>query len=57
MVKYCPEYAVPPAVVTETFPEVAPAGTVTVRELVLAAVTVAAVPLKATAFSDGMELK
>ena len=47
--------AVPEGVVTETNPSLAPEGTVTVRRLGLAAVTVAPVLPKATALSEAVE--
>jgi hypothetical protein len=49
--------AVPPVVVTETGPVVAPLGTTTVSEVSVAAVTVAVVPLKLTVLFAGAVLK
>ena len=45
---------VPFTLVTEIVPEVAPAGTVAVREELVAAVTVAVVPLNFTVFCAGV---
>lgn len=46
------EIAVAPTTVTDNGPVVAPEGTVTFRIVLVAEVTVAAVPLKSTVFSD-----
>jgi hypothetical protein len=46
-----------PPQVTVILPVVAPLGTLTVNAVGVAAVTVAAVPLNATVFSDGVALK
>jgi hypothetical protein len=48
---------VTPLTVTEIFPEVAPAGTVAVNEVMVAAVTVAVVPLNLTTLFAGVVLK
>ena len=47
----------PPGAVTLSVPVVAPAGTVTVSWVVVAALTVASVPLKRTVFCAGVALK
>ncbi len=49
--------AVLPATVTVIFPEVAPAGTVTVILVAVLAVTVAVVPLNCTVLFEGVVLK
>jgi hypothetical protein len=56
-VKLDPLVNVIPLTVTEIVPVVAPAGTVTVSEVVLAALTTAAVPLKDTTLFAGVVLK
>lgn len=55
--KFVVVVAVDPPTVTEMGPVVAPEGTVTVRELVVAAVTVATVPLNLTVSLAGVALK
>lgn len=56
-VKFVLLVAVWPPTVTWMGPVVAPVGTLTVREVVVAAVTVAAVPLNFTVSADGVALK
>ena len=51
------EFAVDAPTVTEISPVVAPAGTVVVRKFVVAAVTVAMVPLNFTVLALGVALK
>jgi hypothetical protein len=51
-----PLVALPPGEVTVTVPEMAAAGTVTISWVAVAPVTVAAVPLKETAFWAGLVL-
>jgi len=51
------DMATPPAVFTETWPVVAPGGTMTVSEVAVAAVTVAAAPLNVTVLVAGVVLK
>jgi hypothetical protein len=56
-VKLPVEVAVTPLTVTETGPVVAVVGTVTVRDVAVAATTVAATPLKLTVLEDALILK
>ena len=56
-VKLLLEFAVEEPTVTEIRPVVAPVGTVTVRLLAVAAVTVAVVPLNFTVLALGVVLK
>src|SRR5690242_20100947 len=55
--KFVVLFAVAAATVTEIGPVVAPAGTVVVSLLAVAAVTLATTPLNVTAFDEGVVLK